>query len=93
MVAVTFAVVTVTDVATSTAFDSVIVKVTPFPSIAETFAMLNTALSLLVIVPVAEPAVPEIVTLRPPSIRPASVAVNVSSTSTVVSAVVLTVMV
>ena len=85
-------VVNVTEVVTSTGFESVIVKITPLPSNAEEFAMLKTAASLLVIVPVAVLA-PEIVTLSPPSFNPPSVAVKVSLASTLLSAVVLIVIV
>ena len=83
--------VSLTDVATSTACDKVIVNVKPLPSVAEAFSMLKTALSLLVIVPVAVPFAPEIVTLRPPALSPPSVAVKVSLSSTFASDVVLTV--
>ena len=84
-------VVTVTDVGTSIARDNVIVKIAGVPSVVVAFDMLKSALSLFVIVPVAAPFVPEIVTLRPPAFSPPSVAVKVSSASTFVSVVVLTV--
>ena len=51
--------------------------------------MLNDALSLFVIVPVADAVA--MVTLRPPSFRPLNVAENVSLASTLLSLVVLTV--
>ena len=83
---------TVTEVATSTGWESETVKVIgPAFSAPEAAATLKTALSSLVIVPVAVPLVPLIVTLRPLALRPPSVTLNVSSASTLVSAVGLTV--
>ena len=60
------------------------------PSVAEAAPTLNCALSLFRMVPVAEPLVPEIVTLRPPLTNPPNAAVNISSASTVLSAAVVT---
>ena len=80
-----------TEVGTSTGFDSVIVNATPFPSVVAAFAILNVALSLSMIVPVAEPLALEIVRLRPALLSPPNVAVNVSVPSTRESVVVLTV--
>ena len=92
-VAEPFAVVNVTEVLTSTACESVIVNVIPFPSMADAFAMLKTALSSLVMVPVAEALVPEIEIARPPLTNPPSVAVRVSFASIFESEFVLTEMV
>ena len=83
----------VTDVATSTAFESVIVNVSPFPSTAETFATLTMASSSLMIVPVAVLLVGDIVTLRPLGLRLPKVAMKVSFASTFESASVMTVIV
>ena len=80
----------VTDVSASTAFDNVIVNVTPEPSVAEAFAMLNDALSSLLIVADAVLVIAAICVAVVPVTAP-RLTENVSLASTIVSPLIVTV--